>query len=67
MITDEFPQEDSFASLSQFTKAYADLRAVAIELERLALKVANLNPKVPVIGAGMLAQLVTEARTLTEQ
>lgn len=46
--------------------ALQDARDDIMELHRLALRVANLNPDAGEIGAGMLADLVATARRIIE-
>lgn len=46
--------------------AIQDARDDIMELHRLTLRVANLNPDAGDIGAGMLADLVATARRIIE-
>lgn len=65
MTLDQFPDPET-ASLNERCAYYAELHRLATELDRLARKVARLNPACREIGAGMLAQLVEDARRITE-
>lgn len=66
-IQEEFPAGDASLPPALLARAYNDLRARAIELERALLKVAKLNPDAGEIGAGMLKQIVTAAREALNQ
>jgi hypothetical protein len=64
-IADEFPLADATICRSApelVARAYNDLRARAIALEKAARRVARLNPAAGEIGAGMLATIVNEAQ-----
>ena len=63
-ISDRFPSVDplQFPNITTLAESYDQLRYHAIQLERLAVRVARLNRDAGEIGAGMLAQLVDEAR-----
>jgi len=64
MITDEYPHADTVSPppILLLANCYNQLREDALRLEKLAERVAALNPDAGEIGAGMLAQLVAEAR-----
>ena len=66
MITDEYPYADTVSPppILLLAGAYNQLREDALRLEKLAARVAALNPDAGEIGAGMLKQLVAEARNL---
>lgn len=66
MITDEYPHADTVSPppILLLAGAYNQLRDDALRLEKLAARVAALNPDAGEIGAGMLAQLVAEARSI---
>ena len=63
-IPERFPAVDplQFPNITTLAESYDQLRYHAIQLERLAVRVARLNRDAGEIGAGMLAQLVDEAR-----
>lgn len=61
-IAEEFPLADSTLSAAMLARAYNDLRARAIELEKVAVMVARLNPNAGEIGDGMLRNIVQAAR-----
>jgi 4-hydroxy-L-threonine phosphate dehydrogenase PdxA len=65
MTLDQLPDPET-ASLNERCAYYAELHRLATDLDRLARKVANLNPHAGEIGAGMLAQLVEDARRITK-
>lgn len=63
-ISDRFPAVDplQFPNIVELAESYDQLRYHAIQLERLAVRVARLNRDAGEIGEGMLAQLVDDAR-----
>jgi phage-related minor tail protein len=61
-IADEFPIAYSTLPPAMLARAYNDLRARAIELEKVAVMVARLNPNAGEIGDGMLRNIVQAAR-----
>jgi 4-hydroxy-L-threonine phosphate dehydrogenase PdxA len=64
-IADEFPlaeAADCTRAPELVSRAYNDLRSRAIELEKVAVMVARLNPNAGEIGDGMLRNIVQAAR-----
>jgi len=66
MITDEYPHADTVCPppILLLADCYNQLRRDAIRMEKLTYRIAALNPDAGEIGAGMLAQLVADARAI---